>query len=222
MNARTTAQALSAFLRQTQPEGTALDRLKIGYRPFVCPFEDLLACIEEGDRVFDVGCGSGQFCLLAATFARPSEIAGVEINARLIDNARALFRSKGRAIPADFQVYDGANFPVSVGRADKVFLIDVLHHVPPVKHQEFLGRLQQAMRPGATLVLKDIDAASPLVYCNKAHDMVFAREMGAERSGSALAALLAAAGFQVGAPRARRMLWYPHVTFLARKPLGTK
>lgn len=212
-----TAQALSAFLRQAQPTGTAVDRLKIGYRPYICPFDDLLACIDEGDRVFDVGCGSGQFCLLATAFARPSAVAGVEISARLIENARALFRSKGVAIPADFQVYDGLAFPESVGRADKVFLIDVLHHVPPARQPEFLMRLGQAMRPGATLVLKDIDAASPLVYCNKLHDLVFAREIGCERSGSVLAALLAAAGFEAGAPRSRRMFWYPHVTFIARK-----
>lgn len=218
MIARPTAQALSTFLREAQPTGTALDRLKIGYRPYICPFDDLLACIDEGDRVFDVGCGSGQFCLLAATFARPSEVAGVEISARLIENARVLFRSKGVVVPADFQVYDGLTFPDSVGRADKVFLIDVLHHVPPAKHQEFLIRLQRAMRPGATLVLKDIEAGSPLVYCNKLHDLIFAREIGSERTGADLAALLAAAGFQIGAPRSRRMFWYPHVTILARKP----
>lgn len=218
MTARPTSQALSEYLRQTHRTGTALDRLKIGYRPYICPFDDLLACIDEGDRVFDVGCGSGQFCLLAATFARPAEVAGVEISARLIENARALFRFKRVALPADFQVYDGLTFPESVGRADKVFLIDVLHHVPPARHQEFLTRLQRAMRPGATLVLKDIDAASALVWCNKLHDLVFAREIGCERSGSALSALLRGAGFQIGALRARRMFWYPHVTVMARKP----
>lgn len=38
-----------------------IDKLKVVYRPLICPFDKLLNYIENNDSVFDIGCGSGQF-----------------------------------------------------------------------------------------------------------------------------------------------------------------
>lgn len=213
---------LAAFLRSTHVGGLGLaDRLKISYRPYICPFGALLALIRPQDHVFDVGCGSGQFCLLAARFRRPARVSGIEISPRLIGNADALFTHAGVTTPHAFSVYDGTAFPASLGEADTVFLIDVLHHVPPSAQTVFIRTLYEAMRPGARLIVKDIDAASRLVVFNRLHDLVFSGETGRELSAGAFALIARDAGFDVQTMHHQTMWLYPHYLCVLTKPSAT-
>jgi len=209
-----TATELSHYLKTAHSQAKALDRLKIAYRPYICPFDDLLKLVRPGEKVFDVGCGSGQFALLLARYANPGWIGGAEINPELVRNAEELFANAAIAIDHEFLVFDGKTFPKSVDSADKVFLIDVFHHVPRLEQKNFLLALHAAMRPGAVLVLKDIDAASPLVYFNKLHDLLFSSEIGHELSAGQLSSLACDAGFKLLSNSFRRMLWYPHFTLV--------
>jgi len=214
MSAAITATDLSRYLKSIHNEARGVDRLKIAYRPYICPFKDLLMMVQPGERVFDIGCGSGQFALLLARFAKTGWIGGADISEKLIRNARELFANSKIGIEHDFCVFDGKKFPESVGRSDRVFLIDVFHHVPPALQEGFLRALWNAMRPGAVLVLKDIDAASILVYFNKLHDRVVSQEVGHEISARQLVCLAQKAGFRLISESKRRMLWYPHFTLL--------
>jgi 2-polyprenyl-3-methyl-5-hydroxy-6-metoxy-1,4-benzoquinol methylase len=100
---------------------------------------------------------------------------------------------------------------------DVLFLIDVLHHVPKKNQEVFLKDLANIMKPGARLVLKDIDASSPLVYCNKIHDLIFAREIGNEMSMESAKNLLVANGLNIIEQSKRTMYVYPHYTLVAQK-----
>ncbi len=64
-----------------------VDRLKIKYRPIICPFIDLIDFAKDKKSVFDIGCGSGQFCALIAKYTGVEKIMGIEINERLVKNA---------------------------------------------------------------------------------------------------------------------------------------
>src|SRR6476620_12536934 len=119
-----------SFLKDKSPDAGFVDKLKIRYRPLVCPLGKLMEFVSPGDKVFDVGCGSGQFALLLNQFTQVGQVTGVEISERLVMNARRLFSLEKKAVPASFEVYDGKTFPPSLGSAYVVFLIDVLHHVP--------------------------------------------------------------------------------------------
>jgi cyclopropane fatty-acyl-phospholipid synthase-like methyltransferase len=213
----TTADGLVKFLRNVESEAGWLNRVKITYRPYVCPFTELLGMVKPGERVIDVGSGSGQFCLLLARFARPSWVGGIEISERLVHNARELFANAGIAVPHAFEKYDGAHFPEALTAADRVFLVDVLHHVPPAHQAQFLVDLQWAMKPGAMLVLKDIDGASPLAFCNKLHDLLFAGEIGSEIPAPRLCEMAEQAGFTICSEAHKRMWWYPHFTLVLQK-----
>jgi cyclopropane fatty-acyl-phospholipid synthase-like methyltransferase len=211
------ATELSRYLKNVHHDAKGVDKLKIGYRPYICPFDDLLALAKPDERIFDVGCGSGQFALLLAKYVNPSWIGGAEISGKLVKNARELFANSGMGVAHEFNVFDGKTFPKSVGSADKVFLIDVFHHVPVPEQTSFLRNLRAAMRPGAVLVLKDIDAGSVLVYFNKLHDLVLSREIGHEVRASQLLGLAREAGFELVSESFRRMLWYPHFTLVLKR-----
>lgn len=172
--------------------------------------------VEPGDKVGDIGCGSGQFLLLVNQFAKPSFSFGIEISEKLIDNANQLFR-KAKSKNFHFQVYDGVYFPKEIGDMDIIFLIDVLHHVPKEQQEIFLNTISNSIKIGARLVLKDINAGSPLVYCNKLHDLIFAGEIGNEMRIEKVIEILKACGLKIIIEDKKTMYVYPHFTIVAKK-----
>ena len=204
------------FLSKTEFSAGLFDTLKIKYRTYICPFIDLIGKVKPGNKVGDIGCGSGQFLLLVSKFAdQPSELFGIEIEKRLIDNAKVLF--KDRETKSQFEIFDGVHFPEKISEMDILFLIDVLHHVPKKSQQQFMEDLISLMKPGSRLILKDINAGSPLVYFNKMHDMIFAHEIGNEMSMDAAKKLLEQNGLTITIQEKKRMYVYPHYTLVAQK-----
>jgi 2-polyprenyl-3-methyl-5-hydroxy-6-metoxy-1,4-benzoquinol methylase len=213
---KVTNQELLHYLKSLDFSSGFIDKLKVYYRPLVCPFADLINLIQEGDKVGDIGCGSGQFCLLLAEFAKPFSVFGIEISNRLVDNARQLFKKYSK-VPYRFECFDGSHFPDEIKELDTVFLNDVLHHVPAKMQEQFLISLISKMKKDAKLIVKDIDASSMLVYCNKMHDLVFAGEIGNELPFNKTKSLLEAAGTTILESAKKRMYVYPHYTIIAKK-----
>jgi len=216
MNTVLNNAAIIKFLTSKFKSAGFIDSLKIKYRSLICPFISLIQTVKPGEKAGDVGCGSGQFLLLLTEFAQPSYLYGIEISKKLIDNAHNLFNSFPKEKYA-FEQYDGIHFPKALAEMDVLFLIDVLHHVPKNNQEAFLKDLANIMKPGARLVLKDINAASPLVYCNKLHDLIFAREIGNEMSMESAKNLLVANGLNIIEQSKRTMYVYPHYTLVAQK-----
>ncbi|MET3731531.1 class I SAM-dependent methyltransferase [Moheibacter stercoris] len=204
------------FFSQFSHSSNFIDNLKIKYRALICPFDDLLEEIPKNSKIGDIGCGSGQFLLLAAEFKHPEEVFGIEISERLIENARNNFRQHG-LVNSEFNVYNGEYFPDKLSEMDIVFLIDVLHHVPKAKQKVFLENLCKSLKTGATLVVKDIDAASPFVVFNKIHDLIFAKEIGNELSKTKTKNILLDSGMNFMKESYRQMYVYPHFTLVFKK-----
>lgn len=208
--------AIIKFLKDNYESTGFIDGLKIKYRSLICPFTSLLEMISPGTKVADIGCGSGQFLLLAKHFAAPSYVYGIEISKRLIKNANNLFK-KFQAGSYHFETFDGKQFPEALKEMDIFFLIDVLHHVPKKQQSYFINNLIKQMKPGARLVLKDINAASPLVYCNKLHDIIFAGEIGNEISFSQAKEIMSNNQLTILKEYKRTMYVYPHYCIIAKK-----
>ena len=204
------------YLRSNYKATGFLDSLKIKYRSLICPFVPLIKLVNDNDKVGDIGCGSGQFLLLVNEFAKPSFVYGIEINQRLVDNAKNLFSNLPNK-NFNFSEYNGKNFPAELGDMDIIFLVDVLHHVPKKNQENFIMDLISAMKLGAKLILKDINANSPLVYFNKLHDLIFAREIGNEMSIDNAILLLKKNGLKIIEQEKRIMYVYPHYTIVAQK-----
>ncbi len=216
MQTELTNRAIIRFLKKTYKGAGFIDSLKIKYRSLICPFISLIKKVQPGEKVGDVGCGSGQFLLLLSEFAQPSYLYGIEISRKLINNAQNLFGNL-TGPKYFFSEYDGKNFPSELGEMDTIFLIDVLHHVPKKSQEDFMKTLAFIMKPGARLILKDINAGSPLVYFNKLHDLIFAREIGNEISIGNAIQLLKANGLTIIEQEKRVMYVYPHYTIVAKK-----
>ena len=207
---------LISFLKKNSIDASFTERLKIVYRPLVCPLVKLLEYIKEDDVVADVGCGSGQFCLLVSEFSAAKEIYGIEVSERLVHNAYKLFKSR-KSYRYLFEVYDGMDFPDEISKADVVFLTDVLHHIPLHKRSQFVKSLYAKMKEGARIVVKDIDGASIFVIFNKIHDLLFSHEVVHEYTFCEALDLFEKHNFQILSKSKIRMYVYPHFTIYAKK-----
>jgi 2-polyprenyl-3-methyl-5-hydroxy-6-metoxy-1,4-benzoquinol methylase len=212
-----TNSELVDFLGGTVPTASALQKLKIRYRPYICPFNELIAYIEYAETVYDVGCGSGQFAAVVAEFTGARAVHGIEVDQNLVANARVMAARSPSSTKMSFAHFDGSALPADVGDYELVFMIDVYHHIPIPIRAAFMADLYAKMRPGARLVLKDIDRRSPLVVFNKVHDLVLAGELGHEISLDAAVQTVRSLGFTVLEHRTSRVLWYPHYFVVAQK-----
>lgn len=205
------------FLTSKTTNAGFVDKLKIKYRPIICPFNDLIDFAKNRTSVFDIGCGSGQFCALIAKYTNVEKIMGIEINERLVKNANEVNEEFRTNKSIKFEVFDGKVIPDEIRNYDLVYMIDVFHHIPAAQQISFMQQLQQKMKEGAVLIFKDIDAGSPLVICNKMHDMVFAGEIGKEISFTKAKNMLAGAGFKIVESFKKTVFVYAHYFVICQK-----
>ncbi len=203
-------------LQKHQPKKIGfIDKLKISYRPMVCPFDDLLDIIPEQESVFDIGCGSGMFLSLVATYKNPEKVYGIEIDDKLIENAKKIFKNIN--VPSEFKKYNGNTLPQEINSYKYIVLIDVLHHIPKQNQFSFLKNIYDIMNEESILIIKDIDRKNPLHYWNKIHDMIFSGEIGNEPNSLELQNELTNMGFKEITKSYRTMLLYPHFTLICQK-----
>lgn len=212
-----TNKEIIKFLTSITVNAGFIDKLKIKYRPIICPFDDLINYAKNQSSVFDIGCGSGQFCALIANYTQVSKIKGIEINQRLVSNAYEVNQQFRKSKTLVFEVFDGSVIPNDIAEYDLVYMIDVYHHIPKKIRENFMKQLYAKMKPGSKLMFKDIDAGSPFVVCNKMHDLVFAKEIGNEISFKTAKNMLTNLGFTIKEEYTKTVFVYPHYFILAQK-----
>jgi SAM-dependent methyltransferase len=205
------------YLSNKTKDESFINRLKIKFRPLIFPIELLLEQIDESDTVFDIGCGSGQFSLLAVHFRKIKKVYGIEIDNELVVNANNLFEKHVKDVDYKFIQYNGNTLPDEVSLSSKIFLNDVLHHIPKEQQISFLKKIYDAMDSDAVFILKDINASSPLVYFNKLHDIIFAGEIGKELKFNSALNILKEIGFKIISTDKRNIAVYPHYTIICKK-----
>lgn len=211
-------QLIDYLKRLSKSRFDLIPRLKIVYRPYICPIPDLLQLIEDGDSVFDIGCGNGAFLACVAGFRRPSKLGGIEIRSSLVENANLLLSKIEQLVPVEIQLYNGLDLPSSIDTYDIILMCDVFHHIPENNQCIFLENLFRSMSTGSVLIMKDIDEGSkPMVYMNKIHDLILSGESGNEKSIDWMAETLHKIGFEIDSIVSKRVLWYPHYTIIAKK-----
>jgi 2-polyprenyl-3-methyl-5-hydroxy-6-metoxy-1,4-benzoquinol methylase len=174
-----TAEQLSAVAKKYYSDGPFLRRKLMHMRPYICPFENLLAQVPTGAKVLDIGCGSGlMLCLLGS---RDPELRGlgVDVSEGAVqmakDMARKIAGPSGKP-ELDFQVLDAAG-ELPPGTYDVVILADVLHHIPVQSQRDAVLKAARLVRPGGIFLYKDM-CRKPAwrALMNRLHDLVVAQQ----------------------------------------------
>ncbi len=108
------------------------------------------ADVQPDDRVFDVGCGTGQSTRQAARAAVDGSALGVDLSAPMLERARQLSDDEGvhnvifQQADAETHPFPPARFDLCISRFGTMFFAD------PVAAFANIGR---ALRPGARMVI---------------------------------------------------------------------
>ncbi|MGH8130113.1 MAG: class I SAM-dependent methyltransferase [Steroidobacteraceae bacterium] len=191
----------------------ANDAMTQRFRPYICPFEELLPIVPAGSSVLDVGCGGGLFLGLLAVEGGIRSGVGFDSSPSAIAVAQRMRRravEHGARATLDFQHRDAAA-PWPEGTFDVVSVIDVMHHVPRRGQRSLFELAAARVGPSGLMIYKDI-AGAPVwrAWANRLHDLLVARQWidyvpidQVERWGADLGLALVDA-------RAFNRYWYRH------------
>jgi len=217
--AAVTPRRLSNWSSDFYQAGPLLMRKLQHWRPYICPFEELIRHVPDNATVLDAGCGGGLFLALVAASGKRIIGRGFDISPVAIRTAQEM---SNRAAKAGSTLHFEVR-PVSDqwpgGQYDVVSLIDVAHHVPPPFQEEFLLAACRHVRPGGVLIYKDMCCRPRWrAAANSLHDLVLARQWVHYLPITRVEAWVAGASMEL-VYRADRLnrLWYGHELRVFRK-----
>ena len=153
-----------------------------------------------GERILDVGCGSGAYCRALAPFVAPDgHVTGIDPAPVAVELANRLAVLDDGSV-LSFGCADGHDLPFSEGAFDAALCINVLEYCQdPVR---VLGEIRRVLRPGGRLLVANADEDTRVF---NGHDRELGRRITraiADRGtdpwvGRRLVSLLTAAGFRL-------------------------
>jgi ubiquinone/menaquinone biosynthesis C-methylase UbiE len=146
---------------------------------------------KPGDRVIDVGCGTGYFsCLLGTTVGSTGAVVGIDAAPEMVEYAARHARGSANC---DFKVGTAESLPVASGTADIVVSALVLHHLPAGVQSAAASEMRRVLRAGGTALIADVEVTEPGFGTRLLLRVTGLSRM--RRHAPSLGPLLAAAGF---------------------------
>ena len=128
-----------------------------------------MAAIKPGDKVLDVGCGTGSLTLAAQARAGASgEVHGIDAAPEMIEVARSKAARSGASV--DFRIGLVEEIPFPDGSFDVVLSSLMIHHLPDDLKRTAFAEMRRVLKPGGHLFAVDFEPpTSPLVRHVLAH-----------------------------------------------------
>ena len=110
--------------------------------------------LTRGERVVDVGCGTGKVPIAAAGMVLPGgKIVGIDASAEMIAISRK--NAKAAKVEVEFHQAVMEDLPFPDNCFDVVLSCQALHHVPRGAKFQALSEMRRVLSPGGRLLLLD-------------------------------------------------------------------
>ncbi|MBN2224469.1 MAG: class I SAM-dependent methyltransferase [Deltaproteobacteria bacterium] len=110
--------------------------------------------VKPGQRILDLGCGTGLFCLaLADRLGGGGEIHGVDLSKKQLDRARIKLAEKG--VPFVLHRCSMDKLPFEAASFDMVVSSLAIHAVDPTLRRTAIKEATRVLKPGGSFILVD-------------------------------------------------------------------
>jgi ubiquinone/menaquinone biosynthesis C-methylase UbiE len=115
-----------------------------------------LAHIQPGEKVLDVGCGTGTLAIeVQQRVGETGRVFGIDPGSQQIARARA--KATRRHLPIDFQRGVIEQLPFPDQTLDVVLSTLMMHHLPASLKRQGLAEIARVLKPGGRLVIADFE-----------------------------------------------------------------
>lgn len=197
-------------------------RAHVAVRWLSCPFGAVLDALPQAGEVLDVGCGHG---ILSLELARRQGVSvlGVDVDDAKVQVARRAAARAG-ASHARFETVDPAGVPEGAWAA--IAVVDALYLMPAERQEELLACLATRLRPGGSLVVKEMDTTPRAkAFWMRTQERLAVRALHITRGdtlaftdAASLERTMSAAGLRTATTRVDRRYPHPHVLVVGTKP----
>jgi ubiquinone/menaquinone biosynthesis C-methylase UbiE len=111
------------------------------------------ADLQPGQRVLDVGCGTGTLAILAKRTSPMSSIAGIDPDEMALARARRKARRAG--VDVSFESGRADTLPYPDASVDRVLSSFMFHHLSRDDQRAMLDEVRRVLKPGGRLHLQD-------------------------------------------------------------------
>jgi ubiquinone/menaquinone biosynthesis C-methylase UbiE len=143
--------------------------------PPACASADPVRRLSDGDRVLDVGCGTGSLSFVLPEFAKVSAVAGVDLAQGYVEFARTC-NTDSRIT---FQQADACSLPFEDKSFDRAFSMLVLHFIPDSARA--VGEMRRVVPPGGTVTAAVWDEYGGLPHYRMLVDIAATLDPSVER-----------------------------------------
>jgi ubiquinone/menaquinone biosynthesis C-methylase UbiE len=119
------------------------------------------AGIKPGERVLDVGCGTGAQALPAAEVAGPGNVAGIDPSPDMLERARE--KAARKNLDIDFRSAAIEKLPFDDQQFNVVLSSFMLHHLPDDVMRAGFAEIQRVLKHGGRLVAVDFTSGRSLI-----------------------------------------------------------
>lgn len=129
------------------------DLITFGHRRAILQATLEAADIRRGERLVDVGCGTGELAIVARQDATIGPVIGIDATPGMIDLARK--RAVHAGVAVDFRLATAEALPLPDGSADAITSTFLFHHLPSDLKREALREMWRVLAPGGRLIIAD-------------------------------------------------------------------
>jgi ubiquinone/menaquinone biosynthesis C-methylase UbiE len=115
------------------------------------------AGIRPGQRVLEIGCGTGNLALLVGLLHPDAEVMGLDPDPKAL--ARARRKAERRSLPLRFDHGFAQELPYADASFDRVLSALMFHHLGPDEKASALREVRRVLEPGGSVHLVDFGGA---------------------------------------------------------------